>query len=306
MNWKLKAIIQGGLARVPWGAKVNNTLQKIAGGRTNISQYIGSKVKDDWLVHMSHLNRLGFTVQERDMMEIGTGWLPVMPLCFSLSGVRNCYTLDLNRHLKMKDVHVVLGHLEPYLEVIATAAGNSFEQVRHQWNSLMSLRNGEEILSAAAIEYHAPSDATNSRLKSASIDLVFSNSVLEHVPAEILDRIMCESQRVLKPGGVSLHNVNCGDHYAYFDRSITPINYLRFPEHKWRWWNNNLLYQNRLRPVDFVESAHRAGLEVVLDTHRPQPELLHRFAELPIAEEFSHYSADQICCTSIDFAALRN
>ena len=30
-----------------------------------------------------------------------------------------------------------------------------------------------------------------------------------------------------------MHCANCGDHYAYFDRMITPINYLAYSEHEW-------------------------------------------------------------------------
>jgi len=117
--------------------------------------------------------------------------------------------------------------------------------------------------------------------------------------------VLGETARVLEPGGLALHCVNCGDHYAYFDRSITAIHYLRYPETEWRKWNNDLLYQNRLRPEDFLASARRAGLEIALDLHRPRPELLARLPELPIAAEFLRYPAEQLCSTSVDFAARR-
>lgn len=303
MDWRVKALVQGTLSRLPMGESVNDWLQRLAGGRKDMDQHIRSKVRDDWLVHMENLRSLSFSVQGRDMMEIGSGWLPVMPLCFALAGVRRCYTLDLNRHLRPEAVVQALRGLEPYLAEIAGAAGIPEATVRERWSAWLVLGDGQKILNSAGIEYRAPADATRCGLPDGSLGLVFSNSVLEHVPAEILSALMVEAVRVLAPDGLALHCVNCGDHYAYFDRNITPIHYLRFSEREWRRWNNDILFQNRLRPVDFIESAQHAGLEVVLNRFRPRPELLHALPGMPIAPEFQRYSPEQLCATSIDFAA---
>ena len=67
------------------------------------------------------------------------------------------------------------------------------------------------------------------------------------------------------------HSVNCGDHYAYVDRSIHQLNYLQFSDADWRKWNNEFLYQNRLRAIDFVDMARAAGFTIELDTSRPHP-----------------------------------
>lgn len=303
MDWRVKALVQGALSRVPMGESVNDWFQRLAGGRRDLAEHIRSKVCDDWLVHMESLRQLSFSLQGRDMLEIGSGWLPVMPLCFTLAGVRRCYTLDLNRHLVPDAVLQTLTCLEPYLDRIAAAAGTSPATVRERWATWEALGDGQAVLDAAGIEYRAPADATSCGLADGSLDLVFSNSVLEHVPSSILDALMVEARRVLVPAGLALHCVNCGDHYAYFDRSITPINYLRFSERQWRRWNNEILYQNRLRPVDFIESAQRAGLEVALSRFRPRADLLRALPTLPIAPEFRHYPPEQLCSTSIDFAA---
>lgn len=303
MDWRVKALVQGTLSRLPMGESVNDWLQRLAGGRKDMDQHIQSKVRDDWLVHMENLRSLDFSVQGRDMMEIGSGWLPVMPLCFALAGVRRCYTLDLNRHLRPEAVIQALRGMEPYLAEIAGAAGIPEATVRVRWSAWLALGDGQKVLDAAGIEYRAPADATRCGLPDGSLGLVFSNSVLEHVPAEILSALMVEAVRVLAPDGLALHCVNCGDHYAYFDRNITPIHYLRFSEREWRRWNNDILFQNRLRPVDFIESAQLAGLEVVLNRFRPRPELLQALPGMPIAPEFQRYSPEQLCATSIDFAA---
>ena len=74
--------------------------------------------------------------------------------------------------------------------------------------------------------------------------------------------------RILAPGGIMFHSVNCGDHYAYVDRSINELNYLRYSDPQWRLWDNAFLYQNRMRAHEFVERAEAAGFDIVLNTAR--------------------------------------
>ena len=127
--------------------------------------------------------------------------------------------------------------------------------------------------------------------------------MLEHVPRASIAAIFREATRVLRPSGVAIHSVNCGDHYAYFDRTITAINYLQYSERAWRIWNNDLLYQNRLRPSDFLDLAREAGLESILVRSHPKAQLRAALASMRIADEFRRYSPDERCTTSVDFAA---
>jgi SAM-dependent methyltransferase len=146
---------------------------------------------------------------------------------------------------------------------IADAAGESPATVRARFLKLRRSRNLGELLGRSRIEYFAPADARATGLEPDSIDLVYSNSVLEHVPPEVIRGLMKESFRVLKPGGLALHNVGCNDHYAFFDKSISFVNYLQYEERSWRLWNNSLQYQNRLRAPEFEELAAAAGFEVI-------------------------------------------
>lgn len=303
MNWKIKAVVQGALAHTPGGVGLNERLQRLFGERKDSRAHIDSKVQNDWLLHMSYLQRLGFKVQGRHLLEIGSGWLPILPLCFVLAGVSKVTSVDLSRHLRFDEVRQALEHLQRHLAAIANVSGQPLEQAQAKWQALMAEPDGAAILAKAGIEYHAPADATRTGLPDASIDMVFSNSVLEHVPPTVLDAMMRETRRLLRADGIAMHGVNCGDHYAYFDKSITAIHYLRYSAKQWRWWNNDVLYQNRLRPMDFLACAERAGLTIAFAIHQPKPALLAKLAELPIADEFKHYSAEQLCCTSIDFIA---
>src|SRR5690606_35961659 len=153
------------------------------------------------------------------------------------------------------------------------------------------------------IRYHAPADAAQTGLHDHSIDFIFSNSVLEHIPHSSIDLIFQESSRILRPDGIAVHAVNCGDHYAYLDRGITQINYLQFFHSEWERWTTDLLYQNRLRPRDFCQPAEKNGLIITQEQRSAKAGCQEAFKKLKTAQEFSDYPVEDLVCTSFNFVA---
>ena len=119
------------------------------------------------------------------------------------------------------------------------------------------------------ISYRAPCDACATGLDDSSVDCVTSTSTFEHVPAEDIGPILAECHRILRPGGVASFIIDYGDHYAYFDRSLTRYNFLGYSERHWRLYNSALQYQNRLRHSEYVALVRRSGFDIVTRRRRP-------------------------------------
>lgn len=303
MDWRVKGAIQKILSVVPGGRRLNSTLQWKFGGLRRFDEHVDDKVVADWLVLAARLRELRIPMAGRTFMEIGTGWFPTLPACFSLAGVSRCVTFDVNRLLDWQLTQRMLVALTKHLESISHAVQIPQQEVQERWRQFSSARNLDDFLERTGIEYRAPRDATSTGLEAQSVDVVFSNSVLEHVEQATIRALMRETRRILRRGGLAVHSVNCGDHYAYFDRSVTQIHYLRFCEPERRLWNNSVHYQNRLGANDFIDIAAEEGLSIVLNRQKPRVELLARFDDFPIAPEFRRYSKEQLCTTSIDFVA---
>lgn len=306
MDWRVKGIIQKVLSAVPGGSRLNSAMQLRMGGLRQFDRNVDTKVIGDWLVLASHMKELGIPIEGRVFVEVGTGWYPTLPVCFHLVGAARCHTMDLHRLMNWDLTRRMLVRLEQHLPAIATHLGLDEQNLRDRLARLRQAQTQEELLQAAGIDYRAPGDATRTGLRDSTVDVVFSNSVLEHVPGPVIGALMHETRRVLRPGGIALHSVNCGDHYAYFDKRVTQINYLRHGAASWWLWNNGLQYQNRLRANDFLALARDAGLAVILERQKPRPELMAMIDEFPVAREFRHYSRDQLCTTSIDFVARKD
>lgn len=304
MDWRIKGLVQKSLSVIPGGLMINDYLQRSIGLLRDFEPYIPEKVSD-WASTMKSLRDLGINPKGLRFLEIGTGWIPMLPICYSLLRAETLHTFDQIRHLNPVLTLRMVRLLKSHLDKIAEASLQPLEEIQETYEILNSARTIEDLLKSARIQYHAPADATATGLPSDSIDVVVSNDVLEHVPGAVIYEMMKESQRILRPGGLIVHNVHCGDHYEKFDRKITAINYLAYSERHWRLWTNKLNYQNRLRPRDFLGFAEKAGLEVISTRSKPRKDYLEALPKLRIAAEFQKYPPEELCTTWISFVARK-
>lgn len=307
MHWRVKGLVQKALGVVPGGEALHYRLQRRYGGLQNFRKELATKV-EDWQIMVRHLRDAQVTISGSHFFEIGTGWYPTFPFALYLAGARCITTCDLNRHLQDDLVRAAVQELGGFLKAIAEDGDAELADVEARYQQLAGAVEAGAGLGEAsdgAIRYSAPADATASSLADGEVDVVFSNSVLEHVPPDAIAAMYRESMRVLRPGGVMFHSVNCGDHYAYVDRKVNQLNYLRYSDRAWRFWNNAFLYQNRLRAHVFVDAAREAGFAIDLDTSNTRPERLQQLRDMPVHPQFARVPAEQLCITTVDFIARK-
>src|SRR5262245_54337162 len=105
MKWFAKAMTFQILSRVPGGDRVHHALQGLTGSNEQTDQRLEGKVRQalrywrwlesntepGWLANASHL-------------ELGTGWLPSVPVTMFALGAKRQYLVDIRRHLQPKAV----------------------------------------------------------------------------------------------------------------------------------------------------------------------------------------------------------
>ncbi|SFN00315.1 class I SAM-dependent methyltransferase [Dokdonella immobilis] len=308
MNWKLKGMLQRALSHLPYGSWMHFHLQRRFGGLRDFNREFDVKLSD-WTIMLRRLGEAGFDISGKRLFEIGSGWYPTFPLACYLGGAARVTTVDLNRHMRPGLLRACAERLGENLSTLCAATGADEASVRARHSKLIEvLGHGGDLASATSgvIDYRAPADATRTGLEDGQIDCIFSNSVLEHVPLAVIGAMFAEARRILDTDGVMFHSVNCGDHYAYVDRSINQLNYLRFSDEQWNRWNNAFLYQNRLRAHVFIEQAEAAGFEILLNTAKASDLRLSQLASMPVHPQFSAIPAERLCITSIDFIARKS
>jgi SAM-dependent methyltransferase len=305
MNWQMKAITQKILGCTPGGRRLNHCLQCWLGGLSKPAEDVAGKV-GDWQDLMDALGAVGVEgVEGATVCEIGSGWHPTIPLCFYLIGAGKIFTTDINRHMDPRIALGAVAALEPHLDRIAHAGNVGLTAARERFSRLKNADSMEHMLSLAGITYwHGPVAGRINRAPERSIDIAFSNNVLEHVPEDQILELARDTARALKPGGVTVHAVACNDHYAHFDPTISFANFLQFSDEEWRKkWDNGILWQNRLRAPDFLKLWHREDAPVIYRKQVSRPGTIDAIRKMQVDQRFARYSLEDLAATTIHLVA---
>lgn len=160
---------------------------------------------------------------------------------------------------------------------------------------MKALRSGDASGLGGRIRYFKRS-AYETGLPDASIDVITSNSFLEHV--DDADRLLDEMRRVTKPGGFSIHAVDGTDHHSYAYQGVGPHDFLCDP-------TPGMLHgSNRIRPMEFQGLFERHGFRVqqfVVRHRHPVPEQVRARLVAP----WSQMSLDMLESTQVTLVARR-
>lgn len=295
MNWRQKARIQRGFARLPFLQEPAYYLAQRAFGprRRTLDPFFMIQACAELVAFLQGAAR---PVQGACVMEVGTGRGLDMPIAFFLCGAASIYTFDLHRYLRpaivMDSVRTLCGDKDRVLQTLRPVTGE--KDLHQRLESLCAVRNCDELLRLANIVYRAPADASNTGLPERSIDIQMSYTVFEHIPGDILRAILVEATRILAPGGLALHHIDPSDHFAHADPSILPINFLQYSEDEWtRLAGNQWAYHNRLRSTDFAAIYEQSKHEILQWNPHVDPVSREALANgFPLHPQFRKYPPD--------------
>lgn len=304
MRWKLRAWLLGKMARLPGGYSAYQLLQRCAGLHCKPA-YLADRLTAQRDLARQILES-GGTLNGARVVEVGTGWVPLGPIGFWICGAEEVRTYDIHRHLLPSVLKKALcwmgGNQEPLVELWKGVA--PAERVR---DCLRIVREKSarpwDVLREARISYLAPADAACTGLPDASTDIHYSISVLEHVSHEMILAILHEGRRVLKSTGRTAHFIDPTDHFAFFDDSITDINFLQYTNDQWRRYAGNALaYHNRLRDGDFEGLFAAAGFQVLEHTFALDTRAYQALRQdFKLAAEFRDRDPEEVCRRDLVF-----
>lgn len=132
----------------------------------------------------------------------------------------------------------------------------------------------EDVLERCSARYLTAGLDSFAALPDASVDFIWSHSVLEHIPLRQLPQMIAEMRRVLKPDGCMSHNIDFQDHLGH------GLNNLRFREAVWESpaMRDAGFYTNRVRAGTMHAMMRDAGFDLV-------EEGFGRWPTLPLARE---------------------
>lgn len=301
MRWLAKAAVQRGLGVLPAGEQLNYLFQRHVAHSLPAGESVFRRKFSRASQHLGEYERHGpgTPASEAVFYEFGAGWDLAIPLSYACLGVGRQVLVDIRPSARVELVNESLEVFGRLWDELETEAGRELRPIGGPIGSLAEL---EQRL---GIAYLAPRDARKTGLDAASIDFVSSTDTCEHIPEPDLARIFVECHRLLRPGGAFSCRIDLQDHYAYFDRSLSRYNFLRYSDGVWRIVNSPLHFQNRTRARDYLRLVREAGFELESETPSgPSEEGLAELRALPLAPRFSDgYTLEELGVTVLSFVA---
>ena len=301
MRWVAKAALQRGLGFLPHGERLNYLFQRHVAGSLPADESVFRRKFSRALQHLHayEKHRPGTPAAEAVFYEFGAGWDLAIPLAYAALGVGRQVLVDIRPSARTELVNENLAAFERLWGELEKEAGKELRRLAGPLGSLTEL---DERL---GIAYLAPRDARSTGLAAESIDFVSSTDTCEHIPEDDLARIFRDCHRLLRPGGAFSCRIDLQDHYAYFDRSLSKYNFLRYSDGAWRVVNSPLHFQNRLRSPDYLRLVREAGFEILVERlSGPGEDGLEELRRLPLAPRFRNgYTPEELGVTVLSFVA---
>jgi hypothetical protein len=268
MPWPLKIAAKLVLARLPVSYRSWSRLGIFRHGAMDEPAYAIDVVR-------THLERAGIRTGEPfTALELGPGDSIASAIVARAFGASETYLVDVDRFANST--------VEAYAPLVDVLAREGFAVP-----DLHGVESIDDLCARCGAHYLTDGIASLRTIPSGSIDVVWSQAVLEHVRASEFDEVQRELRRTLRASGLASHRVDLQDHLAL------SLNNLRFGDRLWERpaiWNSGF-YTNRMRCRDIIESMTQAsfhteivGIERWSELPVRRQRLAPRFRSLPVDE----------------------
>jgi SAM-dependent methyltransferase len=264
--WRLKVLVKIILSRLPFGYSLWQKIGLFRHGQMDSSDYALN-------VFSSHLKRveLDGRLEGKVVLELGPGDSISTSLMAHAYGARSIL-VDAGNFMK-KDV-------KTYNDL-----AKNLVTLGYKMPEITSEMTFNDVLQVAKSEYLTEGLISLRSIPTHSVDFIFSQAVLEHLRKFEFQEIMIELRRILKPGGISSHQVDLRDHLG------GALNNLCFSEKLWEsdFFVKSGFYTNRIQFVNMVDMFKKADFNVnvthinrweVLPTKRlNMDKIFHKFTD---------------------------
>lgn len=230
------------------------------------------------------LHKASFSTQNKSILEIGSGWMPLMPYHFKVDGgCEVVHTYDINDHYQNKYIDQLNEHYR--------RAGRASFEVAQKGLHLPDF-----------VKYYPHSNVITASLPK-KVDIIFSRFVLEHVtPTDML----AMHRRFVKEYGsevLILHLISPSDHRAFSDSSVSHYDFLQYSEKQWNRIQTKFDYHNRLRLPQYLEIFKQAGMEILhleYDSATPGTAKWEKYKRLKIHADYQQMTDEERTAGSIN------
>ncbi len=265
-KWIIKALTQKIISYTKHPEKINYLFQKyITKGVVLSDEHFRNKIthaRD----HINYFHKYSDSVNNARILELGTGWYPIVPVSIYICDVGSMVSIDIQDWLNANGVITTIkkfkewhekGMIKEILPLLnESKLLNLISYIDDEDFTIDSFKNKINLETYLK-------DARDLKFNDGYFDFICSNNTFEHIYPDVLSSILDEFSRVVKKGGVMSHFIDLSDHFAHFDNSISIYNFLKFSEKIWSCIDNSIQPQNRMRWPEYIELYNSKGIIIL-------------------------------------------
>ncbi len=304
MRWWLKAITQKTISFLPGKFRINAFFQKyVTKGLRLTDAFFEDRLRHA-ANHWHAWEKYGAGGPPQRVLELGSGWYPVVPLSLFLAGAGEIITTDLHNHFKLSRIRETVLKLVQYIRTDRFPLPVIPERLEtlKQWLALPD--SGLSAFYRETCIRQLTGSSGRLPVEDNSVHLITSNNTLEHIYPDDLYAIFREFSRLISPQGIMSHFIDMTDHYAHLDPRITVLHFLKYSPRAWRWIDNSIQPMNRWRLPDYRALIRGSGFKILDEAVQRAPEEI--LEKTPVHASFQRIPADEILATYVHFAAVSN
>jgi ubiquinone/menaquinone biosynthesis C-methylase UbiE len=295
MNWKVKCVSSYILSKLPQSMRIYNAIQKHLTGRWHRDVRHTMAVPNNYTMHIDAFHKYWGDFKSAQYYEFGVARDLFSNLVNYCSGIEKQLAIDLNPLATAELVNGTCSQLRevtsPYIVRKPTQnIGNDFKR---------------DLLENYGIDYRAPSDARAVKFPDGSVDLIASTSTFEHIPEEMLRKILAECHRLCHKGSIMSHEIDYSDHYSHRDNSITPYNFLKFSDKTWDRIHMRHYYQNRLRHNEIRRLIIDSGFTILEESTVIPENAKDMISTVQLAQNFRTFPMADLLATKGHFICTK-
>lgn len=264
MKWILKAVIQKSISFLPASFEINYFFQKHISKRVLISDLFFETMLNHAKEIIEFSENHGFSFKGKSILELGTGWHPIVPIALILNGADSVVSIDLRSLIRKENLQELI---QKFLNYHDSNRLVQFVKVSDQRIKLLgSLTDSKlsisDILNALNIQTQVGD--FNEMQFNKTFDFTYSVNVLEHVQASITKDLANSFYQVSKKEAFAYHAIGVYDHFVHFDTKLSKFNYLKYSARAWQIIDNSIQPQNRLR-ISYFEKLFKEKNFAILE-----------------------------------------
>lgn len=226
---------------------------------------------------------LKIDLENKTILEIGSGWFPIMPYFFILKcKVKKIFTYDINEHYDKKSI---------------LNFNKIFSKI-HDFDLKIDSKNKFGL--PDEVDYFPSQNVVKTTLPEAEI--IFSRFVLSHVNPEDIFEMHKKFKKDFAAGTHIIHFISPSDLRQHGDKSISLQDFLKYSKEEWSKIMTKFDYHNRLRLPQFIKIFKTLEYEIVytsFDSVEPNSSNHKLFKKLEIHEDYKNFTEQELTAGNI-------